>query len=158
FLRAYWYDGAHDPAHRAYRAQRERFDRLAVVPGLYLRLGHLQEVRPRWQHGVRRAFRACGVSPAEFEKHFELRARLEQKGVDTLMTLDLVSLSRDRVVDVILLVTGDRDLAEAVRLAQSAGCKIVLAHPRGAGVAIELRQLADAHLVLDTEELETMLV
>jgi uncharacterized LabA/DUF88 family protein len=158
FLRAYWYDGAHDPKHSAYRGQRARFDKLASVPGLYLRLGHLHEVRPGWQRRLRRALQACRMNQSEFEKHFELRAELEQKGVDTLMTLDLVSLSRDRVVDAILLVSGDRDLAEAVRLAQGAGCKIVLAHPRGAGVAIELRQLADAQLVLDTDELQTMLV
>ena len=91
-------------------------------------------------------------------KYIELRAELEQKGVDTLMTLDLVSLSRDRVVDAVLLVSGDRDLAEAVRVAQGSGCKIVPAHPRGAGVAIELRQLADAQVVLDMADIEKMLV
>ncbi len=117
FLRAYWYDAAYDPNDRRYRAQRAQFDALAEVPGLYLRLGHLQEVRPGWQHRVRRAVQACGVSIGEFERHFEFRSELQQKGVDSLMTVDLVQLSRDRVVDTVLLVSGDRDLVEAVRIA-----------------------------------------
>jgi uncharacterized LabA/DUF88 family protein len=158
FLRAYWYDAAFDPSDRRYVTQRAVFDGLALVPGLYMRLGHVQERRPGWQHGVRQALRACGVELTDFEKHFEFRTELEQKGVDALITLDLVQLSRDRVVDVVLLVSGDQDLAEAVRVAQSAGCRIVVAHPPRAGVAVALRRLADGLLKLDRIDLERMLV
>jgi uncharacterized LabA/DUF88 family protein len=158
FLRTYWYDAAFDPAHRGYFAQRTMFDALALVPGLRLRLGHVQERRPGWQHGVRQAVKACGVALSEFEKHFDFRAEREQKGVDALMTLDLVQLSRDRVVDAVLLVSGDRDLAEAVRLAGSAGCRVIVAHPPAAGVSHELKQLADNELELERADLERMLV
>jgi uncharacterized LabA/DUF88 family protein len=157
-LRAYWYDGAFDPRDRRYRRQRAVFDGLALVPGLYLRLGHVQERRARLQHGIQKAVQACGVSLVEFEKHFEFRLELQQKGVDALMTLDLVQLSRDRVADAVLLISGDRDLEEAVRIAQGTGCKVVVAHPRNAGVALGLRQLADALVHLDATDLATMLV
>lgn len=71
---------------------------------------------------------------------------------------DLVNLSRDRVADAILLVSGDRDLEEAVRVAQGAGCKVVLAQPPGAGVAPALMQLADAMLHLHPDDLLRMLI
>jgi len=158
FLRAYWYDGAFDPTDRRYQTQRAVFEALAIVPGLYLRLGQLQERRPSWQRRVQRAVLACGVSLADFEKHFRFRSELEQKGVDALMTLDLVHLSRDRAADAILLVSGDRDLEEAVRVAQGVGCKVVLAHPPAAGVARALRQLADAQLSIEAVDLRRMLV
>jgi uncharacterized LabA/DUF88 family protein len=158
FLRIYWYDAAYDPRDRRYRQQRELFDALASVPGLYLRLGHLQEKRPAWQRGVRRALQACGVSLTDFAVHFQFRPELEQKGVDALMTLDMVSLARDRAVDAILLVSGDRDLEEAVRVAQGVGCKVVLAHPPTAGVATALTQVADARLSIEAIDLQRMLV
>jgi uncharacterized LabA/DUF88 family protein len=158
FLRAYWYDAAYDPADRRYRRQREQFGALANVAGLCLRLGHLQEKRPGWQRGVRRAVQACGISLTDFAVHFEFRPELEQKGVDSLMTLDVTSLARDRAVDAILLVSGDRDLEEAVRVAQGVGCRVVLAHPPTAGVARSLRQLADARLAIEAIDLQRMLV
>ncbi len=158
FLRAYWYDGAFEPLDPRFLRQRATFELLADVPGLYLRLGHLRETRPAWQHPVQKAVQACGVSLGDFAKHFQFRSELEQKGVDALMTLDLVSLSRDRAVDAILLVSGDRDLEEAVRVAQGVGCKVVLAYPAGAGVAPALRQLADARLRIEAADLQKMLV
>jgi uncharacterized LabA/DUF88 family protein len=158
FLRAYWYDGAYDPVDRRYFRQRETFDAMASVAGLYLRLGHLQERRPAWQRAVRRALRAGGMSLDDFAVHFEFRPELEQKGVDVLMTLDMVILSLERTVEAILLVSGDRDLEEAVRFAQGVGCRVVVAHPRTAGVATSLCQLADARFSIEETDLQRMLV
>ncbi len=158
FLRIYWYDGAFDPSDVRYATQRAVFDGLALVPGLYLRLGHVQTRRPRWEHAVQKAVQACGVKLVDFEKHFQFRPELEQKGVDALITLDLVQLSRDRAMEAVLLVSGDRDLAEAVRVAQGVGCKVVVAHPPNAGVAVALRQLADARVQFSLADLHKMLV
>jgi uncharacterized LabA/DUF88 family protein len=158
FLRAYWYDAAFDPTDRRYQAQRAAFEALAMVPGVSLRLGHLQERTPGWQRGVRKAVQACGVRLSDFQQHFEFRPELEQKGVDALMALDMANLSRDRAADLIVLVSGDRDLEEAIRSAQSVGCRVVLAHPATAGVAVTLRQLADARLSIDAADLQRMLV
>jgi hypothetical protein len=52
---------------------------------------------------------------------------------------------------------GDRDLEEAVRVAQGAGCKVVLAHPPTAGAAVALRHVADARLPIDAVDLLRML-
>lgn len=72
--------------------------------------------------------------------------------------LDLVRLAERGVSDVAALVAGDRDFAEAVRVAQEAGRTVVLAVPPGAGMAKELRQLADLVVVLPPEWISQMLV
>lgn len=156
-LRIYWYDGAFDPRDRRYESQRRYFDAIASTPGIQLRLGHLQEVRPRWQHALRKALEACGVDEDEFGRHFSMRPEIRQKGVDTRLTLDLVRLAQRRVYDTALLLAGDRDLAEPVRVAQDEGALVTLAAPTHAGIASELRQLVDFHLELDANDLGTML-
>ncbi|MGH8906868.1 MAG: NYN domain-containing protein [Egibacteraceae bacterium] len=45
----------------------------------------------------------------------------QQKGVDTLVTLDLVRLAQRNAYDTAILIAGDRDLAEAIRTAQDSG-------------------------------------
>lgn len=156
-LRTYWYDGAFDPLDPRHESQRRYFDAIASVPGIQLRLGHLQEITPRWQYALQRALERCGVDETEFEKHFALRPEVRQKGVDTLLTLDLVRLAQRGVYDLAILLAGDRDLAEPVRVAQDEGCKVNLLIPNGAGVATELRQLADEVWTLETAELHRML-
>jgi uncharacterized LabA/DUF88 family protein len=156
FLRAYWYDGAYDPRHPRHNAQRKYFDSIAVEPGIQLRLGHLQETRPKWQHAVREALKAAELDISKFEEHFTFRPMLGQKGVDTRITLDLVRLAQNRAYDVGVLVAGDRDLAEPVRVAQDEGRRIIVAAPEGASIASELKQLADEIVVLAPALLKTM--
>lgn len=50
----------------------------------------------------------------------------EQKGVDLRLALDLIGISRADRVEVIYLISGDDDLAEAVEQAQEQGVKVVL--------------------------------
>jgi uncharacterized LabA/DUF88 family protein len=145
-LRVYWYDGSLDPSDNGYRGQRRYFNAIANTPGVQLRLGHLKRSTPSWHYPLRQALEAMGVDANEFAEHFEFKPQLSQKGVDTLIVLDLVRLGQEASYDTAVLVAGDRDLAEAVRTAQDAGRRVVLAHPEGAGVAQELRQLAD-HVV-----------
>lgn len=156
FLRAYWYDGAFDPRHPRHNAQRRYFDGIAAVPGIQLRLGHLQELKPKWQHAVQTALDAAGLDRDAFERHFQFRPELGQKGVDTRITLDLVRLARGRAYDVGVLIAGDRDLAEPVRVAQDEGRRIIVAAPEKASVATELRQLADEVIELTPEILRAM--
>lgn len=156
FLRAYWYDGAYDPRNARHNAQRKYFDAIAEVPGIQLRLGHLQETKPKWQYAVREALRNAGLDQAQFEKHFKFRPELGQKGVDTRIALDLVRLAQRHAYDVGVLVAGDRDLAEPIRLAQDEGRRIIVAAPESASVAAELRQLADEMIELTPVILKSM--
>lgn len=155
-LRVYWYDGAFEAGHQRYQSQRPYLDAIASCPGIQLRLGYMRETTPSWQKGVKNALTSCGVSLADFESHFKLLPIWEQKGVDTLIVLDLVRLAQRRVYDTAFLIAGDRDLAEAVRIAQDEGRRVVLLHPAGGGIATELRQLADEVHALDQPTIQTM--
>jgi uncharacterized LabA/DUF88 family protein len=156
-LRAYWYDGAFDSGSPRYQSQRPYLDAIASTPGIQLRLGHIGERTPAWQYSVRQAVLACGVELAEFERHFQFRPELTQKGVDTLMALDIVRLAQRRAYDTAVIIAGDRDLAEAIRVAQDEGRRMVLAPPEAGGVATELRQLADVIIPIEGTVLPRML-
>jgi uncharacterized LabA/DUF88 family protein len=125
-LRIYVYDAAYPADAPEYPHQRAYFDLLGTAPNVRLRLGHL----------IRRSE---GTS----------RARWEQKGVDSLMVLDLVRLAQLRAFDTALVVAGDRDLAEALRVvADDHARRVVLYSIEGSNPAMELRQAADEHALL----------
>ncbi|MEI2774690.1 MAG: NYN domain-containing protein [Tetrasphaera sp.] len=80
----------------------------------------------------------------------------EQKGVDLRIGLDLATHGRNRVVDVIYLVSGDDDLTEAVEEAQGHGVQVViLAVPdhadRPYAVARHLQREADGLILIDPD-------
>lgn len=157
FLRAYWYDGAFDPWDPRRAGQDSFFRAIARTPGIQLRLGHIQELTPKWQHAVKAAVVNAGLTLQVFERHFTFRPELNQKGVDTLITLDLVRLAQRRAFDTAVLIAGDRDLAEPVRAAQDEGRRVLVAVPEGAGLARELKELADEVLPLETSALQAMI-
>ena len=78
-----------------------------------------------------------------------------QKGVDTLIVLDLTTLARERAISTAYLLSGDEDLREGVVVAQQLGVRVSLVgfeplnswHPNQAGTLI---READEHIVLDT--------
>jgi uncharacterized LabA/DUF88 family protein len=71
-----------------------------------------------------------------------------QKGVDSLIVLDLLRLSGTGMVDTIYLLSGDDDLTEGVREAQAAGVRLVLV---GAATAVPRHSEA---LVLEADGVE----
>lgn len=78
----------------------------------------------------------------------------EQKGVDLRIGLDLAAHGRNRVVDVIYLVSGDDDLTEAVEEAQGHGVQVILlavpdAQGKPHGVSTHLIRESDGIIVLD---------
>jgi uncharacterized LabA/DUF88 family protein len=84
----------------------------------------------------------------------------EQKGVDLRIGLDLVTHGRNRIVDVIYLVSGDDDLTEAVEEAQGHGVQIiVMAVPAEGGkphaVARHLRREADGVILIDPQTIDS---
>ena len=165
FVRAYWYDGAFDPSHREYAGQRAYFDAIAFTPGVQLRLGHIAERSSRIERPILLALRnaAAGLDVdadklvTEFGRHWTFRPERQQKGVDTLIALDLVRLAGRAAFDTAVLLAGDRDLAEAVRATQDFGRRVVVATPARRCVARELAQLADEIVDLDEADVRAML-
>ena len=56
-----------------------------------------------------------------------------------------------------VLVAGDRDLAEVVRAVQDFGIRVLVASPNRASVAQELAQLADVIIDISEESVRNML-
>ena len=80
---------------------------------------------------------ARGASPSADQKAIATLPRVklrlgrtsvngEQKGVDLKLALDLITQARNRVLDVVYLLSGDDDLTEAVEEAQHLGTQVVL--------------------------------
>lgn len=164
-LRTYWYDGAFAPSHPKAAAQRRYFEVIARAPGVQLRLGHVAVWKPRFKAPIRRAVASAalemGVDPAElldrFDDHWEFRPVRQQKGVDTLIALDLVRLAGRGVIHTAILVSGDRDFAEAIRAAQDFGIEVLVATPRLGSVAREVAIVADGILEVAEKDLQRIL-
>ncbi len=125
-VRAYVYDAAFSPEHPGFAEQRLYFDDLASRTMIRLRLGHLAE-------------RGAGTG----------RSRFEQKGVDTLMVLDLVRMAQQRAFDAALIVAGDRDFAEALRVvADDYSRRVVVMGVEGSEPHKELVHVSDDYGVL----------
>lgn len=165
FLRAYWYDGAFDPWHSEYDGQRRFFDAIAHTPGVQLRLGHIAERQSRLENPIRRALRntavGLGIEPdhliEEFDRNWTFYPDRQQKGVDTLIALDMVRLAGRSVFHTAIVIAGDRDLAEVVRTVQDYGVRVLIATPNRSSVASEILQLADDIIDISEEVLLTML-
>lgn len=133
-LRTYVYDAQYTPDDDRYAEQRAYFDTLAAQPGIRLRLGHLIE-------------RSAGTAGA----------RVQQKGVDTLLVLDLVRLAQLRAFGTALIIAGDRDLAEALRvIADDYARRVILFSIKGSSPAKELVQAADDHGVITDAHLRML--
>ncbi|GIF41930.1 NYN domain-containing protein [Actinoplanes xinjiangensis] len=156
FLRAYWYDGAYEPGSPHFQQQREKFARLESCPGLQLRLGHLQKRKFDYKPALRRAAGEMGIDYQELMRHFQPEAIYQQKGVDSLIVLDMVRLVQQGACSHVMLMAGDRDLAESVRAVQQLGATVTLAFPKGAPVATEVRNLADEVVTWSPEAVERL--
>ncbi len=165
FLRVYWYDARFEYGHDHADGQRRFFTALAQTPGIQLRLGRIVESRPWFEPGIREALRrtatGMGLDPValmeEFDQNWFFRPDRRQKGVDTLVAMDLVRLAARGVYDTALLTSGDGDLVEPVRAAQELGVRLVIVTPDRYCVAREVTELADEIIEIDEDELLRML-
>lgn len=165
FLRPYWYEGAFEPSHEWYEGQSKYFNIIAGTPGIQLRLGHIVE-RPSplaepIRQAVRKMARNLEVSPdrllSEFDQNWTFPTERQQKGVDTLIALDMVRLAGRSAYSTAVLISGDRDFAEVIRTVQDFGVRALIATPNPARVARELTQLADGLIVIDAAAVRNML-
>ena len=94
---------------------------------------------------------------AEFDKHWTFYPERQQKGVDTLITLDMVSLASLSAFETAIVISGDRDLAEVVRTVQDYGVGVLVATPNRESVASEVLQLADDVIDIAESDVREML-
>lgn len=85
------------------------------------------------------------------------KPRFSQKQVDMMLGLDLIWLSLKKIGDAIVVVSGDTDFLEPIRMATKEGTHVFLA-PLGGRLAEQLRLSADAILPLtacDIDHIQT---
>lgn len=158
FLRCYWYDATVTPGNSSmYVEQRRNLDRIEDTPGMQIRLGSLIERPQPWESAVRRVAKEYNVDPKEFISRMGVQKQYEQKGVDTLLVMDLVRFAQQHTYDYTILVSGDRDLAEAIRAAQGFGRSVLVAAPVETRISPEIGRLADEVLWLTEIVLRRML-
>lgn len=84
------------------------------------------------------------------------RTHWGQKGVDSLIVLDLTTLARERAISTAYLISGDEDIREGVAVAQQLGVRVVLLGvPTRSGwpqQADTLIREADEHVIIDRAE------
>ncbi len=125
-VRTYYYNCPLSPDHpEEERKKQQKFlGALARVPYLEVRLGRLSHKQSMCPN--------CG-KPIQ---------RYVEKGVDMRIGVDMLSLASKSLIDVAVLVSGDADLAEAVRAVKELGKHVELA-ALPVGRAYELVQVSD---------------
>ncbi len=154
--RAYYYDAPPLQDSITHPKNGERFDfrrqaafefhqtlhhELAVSPDFAVRLG--ETVCRGWRIWTRAL--ASMIRSRRGLEPDDLGPEVEQKGVDLRIGLDVASLAHLRVVDTIVLVTGDSDLVPAMKFARREGLRVYL-ETLGHGVRRVMREHADVHL------------
>jgi len=122
--------------------RRELHNELKRVRKMALRLGRLAE-RGEWilKRGALQDLRAGTLHWQQLrDEHFELDLRQTQ--VDMKIGLDIASLAYKRLVDQIVLVTGDTDFIPAAKLARREGIDVIL-DPMWQGVSPALHEHID---------------
>jgi uncharacterized LabA/DUF88 family protein len=86
----------------------------------------------------------------------ERRGQVEQKGVDSLIIRDLMTLSHERAIATAYLLGGDEDLREGIAAAQDIGIRVIVVGVAAAeqNQSESLLQEADEHRLLDGEFLK----
>lgn len=163
--KAYWYDGTYPDSYKlAKKLQRKTLSELRQIPDFEPRMGRIVEIRPKNERYLRATLNKMvsdlGQDPIQFinelEKNGAFKPEHKQKGVDTLLVLDLVMLAQQGKIDKAVLIAGDGDFTEAVRVAQNMGTRVSVATPNRNSVARELSKLADNIIDLDKETLNKM--
>jgi uncharacterized LabA/DUF88 family protein len=122
-----------------FNLNRQFIDSLELEPDFAVRRGHL--IQSGWKLGRMALSKIRKATEKSIEAR-DLVPDISQKGVDIRIGLDIASLALKRVVDNLVLVTGDSDFVPAMKLARKEGLKVYL-EAMGHGVRRELKAHAD---------------
>jgi len=115
---------------------------LARSPKVAVRLGELAD-RQRWRIRAETTRRLLnGTMQLSDLQENDLAYDVEQKGVDVKIALDVATLAFKRLVDRVVLITGDSDFVPAAKLARREGIDVVL-DPLWATIAPSLVEHVD---------------
>lgn len=128
-----------DVDEKSYNEQQKFFDRLRKNPHFNVRLG--RRVRREREY-------ECPECRHKFKK-----TTYEQKGVDSLIALDLITLATRNAYDVAILVGGDQDFIHPIREIRMMGKQVENAFVEQ-GWSSVLKDVVDKTILLDEEFLK----
>lgn len=123
-----------------HRRNRQLIDRIENEPDVAVRRGTL--VHQGWEIG-RSALRELTRGRKPGIEAGDLVPKIQQKGVDMRIGLDIASLALKRLVGSIVVVSGDSDLVPAMKLARREGLRVYLDTVGQSSVRPELKKHAD---------------
>lgn len=124
----------------AFRQNKQLIDRLENQPDMAVRRGTL--VHQGWQLSHRAVKELMAGTKAQVDAE-DVAPKIQQKGVDMRIGLDIASLALKQLVSTIVLVTGDSDLVPAMRFARREGLRVYLDTLGNQSVRPELKLHAD---------------
>lgn len=101
---------------------RKLFEQLAEQPYMALRLGEL--VLEGWE--INASLLRNAQAPSIEVRAEDLRPQITQKGVDMRIGMDIAALTLKRLVQTIVLVSGDSDFVPAMKFARREGVHLYL--------------------------------
>lgn len=127
--------------HPAYARNVRLIDRIENEPDVAVRRGTL--AHQGWELG-RSALRQLTAGTKKSIVAQDVVPKIQQKGVDMRIGLDIATLALKRLVSTVVIVTGDSDLVPAMKLARREGVRVILdTLHKGKGVRPELKVHAD---------------
>lgn len=129
--------------HPPYKTRRQLQERLRRSRKTALRLGELAK-SGRWRlndHSLDDLLR--GRKAWDALNNDDFHYSIDQKAVDIKLGMDITTLALNRLVDVIVLITGDSDFVPAAKLARTHGIDFVL-DPLWADTAASLSEHVDS--------------
>lgn len=117
---------------------------LAHIPCLALRFGYLDEKNASWQIRSESLYNDILHKRKKLDDltDDDLVYRAKQKGVDMKIGLDIATLAYKRLVDKIVLISGDSDFVPAAKLARKEGIHFIL-DPMGNDIKEDLQEHID---------------
>lgn len=131
-----------------YRQRTDLYRSLASNDNFAFRKGQLKFRDWTLKHKEIRRIIRNGVTV----ENWKLLPNLQQKGVDIKIGLDIAWLSTKKVVDRIILFTGDTDFIPAMKFARREGTQVVIASFTDQ-IKSELKEHADGVRVIDIADL-----
>lgn len=119
---------------------RQLIDRIENEPDVAVRRGTL--IHQGWELGAVAVTAFLAGTKREVEAR-DVRPKIQQKGVDMRIGLDIASLALKRLVSTIVLVSGDSDLVPALKLARREGLRVYLDSLGNRWIRPELKKHAD---------------
>lgn len=130
---------------KAFQSRNLFLSQLKAKDFVALRLGHARSRGWTLRDGyIRNAIK--GPTPSSVQAG-DVFLALEQKGVDMRIGIDVATLALKRIVERVILLSGDTDMIPAMKLARREGVQVVLAEVAAApGTRISNRLDEDADL------------